>query len=63
MKNCLIDAPKMFRKMQNLTLRDLKLENALETLWDCSNIIIDNTSIKNGDYLAMKKQKTSPFLI
>ncbi len=56
MKNCLIDAPKMFRKMQNLTLRDLKLENALETLWDCSNIIIDNTSIKNGDYLAMNSK-------
>lgn len=59
MQDTLVKAPKMFRKMQNLTLRNIKLTNALETLWDCENIVIDNCEVHNGDYIFMNSKNIS----
>lgn len=51
-ENSTIEAPKMFRRASNITLKNVTMPNASETLWNCNNIKIDNVSAK-GDYFAM----------
>lgn len=51
-RNCIIDAPKNFRRCTNLTLSDVNLMRAEETIWNCQDIIL-NDVIANGDYFAM----------
>lgn len=53
MKDCLVDAPKMFRRMKGIDLQNVKIPNGQETLWDCSDIKMRNVEIGNCDYLAM----------
>ncbi len=55
MKNCVIDAPKTFRRSSNIELRDTVFSNAKETLWYCSNIDIENCHF-TGDYLALSSE-------
>ena len=52
MKDCNIEAPKTFRRATNITLENITMPNASETLWSCKNISIKNLTAK-GDYLAM----------
>lgn len=35
MINCQVDAPKMFREIDHLSLENVKLPNAGETMWNC----------------------------
>lgn len=51
-RECLIDAPKEFRKCKDLTLSGVRIPNAAETLWWCSDVRLDNVSAA-GDYFAM----------
>lgn len=53
MTDTLVEAPKMFREMQNLKLENVKLPNALETLWHCDNVRLKNVEIAKADYLFM----------
>ena len=53
MKDTLIEAPKMFREMDNLRLENLQIPNAGETLWHCSHIFLGNVCAGNGDYILM----------
>lgn len=53
MNDCRVDAPKMFREMQGLTLRKVKLTDAAETLWHCTNIELEDVEIEKADYLFM----------
>lgn len=53
MTNCIVEAPKMFRRMQGIKLNDVKIINGEETLWDCSDIVLKNVEINNCDYLFM----------
>ncbi len=53
MEDTVVRAPKMFREMDNLTLKNVKLNDALETLWDCRDIKLENVAAENGDYLCM----------
>jgi len=53
MENCVIDAPKMFREMKEVTLRGVKMPNALETFWRCKDIDIEDFEVSNGDYIFM----------
>lgn len=53
MSNTLIEAPKEFRSMRGVRLRDVTFNRAHETLWDCSQIDIKNVHADEGDYLAM----------
>lgn len=53
MENCRVDAPKMFRRMKGITVRNTKFPNGEETLWDCSDITLENVEIQNCDYLFM----------
>ncbi|MBO6059664.1 MAG: DUF3737 family protein [Bacteroidaceae bacterium] len=52
--HCLVDAPKMFRRMQGIEMQDCRFTNALETLWDCDRVNIRNCEILNADYLGMR---------
>ena len=52
MENCLIEAPKTFRRSHDISLFNCQLPNGKETLWHCSKIKLDNVTI-NGDYLMM----------
>ncbi len=51
---CLVDAPKMFRRMQEIDLQDCRFTDAQETLWDCDQVNIRNCEILNADYLGMR---------
>lgn len=48
-----VDAPKMFREMDGITLRRVNVPDAQETLWHCSNVDIEDVTVKNADYLFM----------
>jgi len=53
MLDCTVDAPKMFREMSDIRLRNVKFSLAQETFWSCSNIDIDNVEASNADYIFM----------
>lgn len=48
----IIDAPKQFRRSSYINLFNVKLNNALETMWNCHDITLHDCYIK-GDYFAM----------
>jgi len=52
--NCLIDAPKLFRRMQGIDVQDCRFTDAQETLWDCDRAYFRNCEILNADYLGMR---------
>ena len=47
-----IEAPKNFRRVRGLRLKNVDLPNAAETLWNCHDIEMDYVTAK-GDYFAM----------
>ena len=51
-KNSLIEAPKNFRRCKNLSLFNVSMPHALETLWSCEGVKLDKV-VATGDYLAM----------
>ena len=53
MTGCLVEAPKMFRRISDLKLENVKFPNALETFWDCKDIEAKNIEVEKGDYLFM----------
>ena len=48
----LIQAPKNFRRCNDVKLRDVTFSNAAETLWMCSGVTLNNVQA-TGDYFAM----------
>ena len=53
MSDTLVEAPKMFRRIRNVRLENVKLPNALETFWDCKDVELKDVEVHNGDYLFM----------
>ena len=53
MEDTLVEAPKMFREMEDLTLRRVRIPNAAETLWSCRGVTLEDVEIEKGDYLFM----------
>lgn len=51
-KDCLIEAPKNFRRCDDVLLELVSFSNAAETLWSCSNVTLRDVYAK-GDYFAM----------
>ena len=47
-----IEAPKLFRRTNNINLKNVDFINAEETLWNCRNVTADNVAVR-GDYFAM----------
>lgn len=52
MKNCIVEAPKNFRRTTGIDLEQVTMPNAAETLWNCGQIRMRQVSAK-GDYFAM----------
>lgn len=50
--NSTIEAPKTFRRAKNITLDNVTMPNAGETLWNCDQISLKNVTAK-GDYFGM----------
>lgn len=53
MKHTKVDAPKMFREMENLDIEDVEIPDAQETLWGCRNVKLRGVKVANADYLFM----------
>ncbi len=51
-ENTIIEAPKCFRRCDNIQLKDVTFPNAGETLWNCKNITV-NRAVAKGDYFMM----------
>ncbi len=54
-KNSLIASLKQFRRSENITLDNVSIPNAQETLWNCKNIKMNNIS-SSGDYFGMNSE-------
>lgn len=54
-ENALIEAPKNFRRCHNITINNVSIPNAAETLWHCDGVNMNNVMAK-GDYFAMNSQ-------
>lgn len=54
-EDALIEAPKNFRRCRNLSLTDVTMVDAAETLWNCDGVHMKNVSAK-GDYFAMNSR-------
>ena len=52
MKDTRVEAPKMFREMEDLTLENVVIPDAQETLWHCKGARLKNVEA-NADYLFM----------
>lgn len=52
MRDCVIEAPKTFRRAEKIKLENCNMPNALETLWNCKDISLKNVTAK-GDYFGM----------
>ena len=50
-----IEAPKNFRRCNDLTLKNVSFPNASETLWNCNGVSIEKVVAK-GDYFAMNSE-------
>jgi hypothetical protein len=50
--NTIIEAPKTFRRAKGITLENVTMPNAGETLWNCDEISFKNV-IAKGDYFGM----------
>ena len=50
MRDTVIDAPKMFREMEGLSLENVTLNDADETFWACHGIRLKNVILKDGTY-------------
>lgn len=50
--NTIIEAPKTFRRSKGITLENVTMPSAGETLWNCDQISFNNVSAK-GDYFGM----------
>lgn len=50
MRDCVIDGPKFFREMKNLTIRDVRINDADETFWNIDGLKAHNLTLRDGTY-------------
>ncbi|MBO5603658.1 MAG: DUF3737 family protein, partial [Prevotella sp.] len=50
MKDTVIDAPKLFREMNNVTVENVQFKDADETFWRIKNLKIRNVTLHEGTY-------------
>ncbi len=51
-RDCVVDAPKNFRRCRGLTMENVTLSRAEETLWHCADVTLRNVTAQ-GDYFGM----------
>lgn len=54
-ENSMIEAPKTFRRSKNIYLKQVQMPNALETMWNCDTIKLEQVLVK-GDYFSANSQ-------
>lgn len=54
-----VEAPKMFREMDGVSLTRVQLPNAEETLWHCRNISLSDVEVARADYIFMHCENIS----
>lgn len=52
-RNSVLHSPKTFRRSKGITLENVTLSNAAETMWSCKDVVMTDVVVKNGDYFAM----------
>ncbi len=57
-RDCVVDAPKNFRRCDELQMRNVTLSRAEETLWHCRHVTMENVTAR-GDYFAMNSTDMS----
>jgi len=55
MRDTMIEAPKQFRRSEDITLINCQIPNAIETLWNCKDIKLDNVSA-HGNYFGLNSE-------
>ncbi len=55
-ENTRIEAPKMFRDSENISLTHVKLTDALETFWHTKGVALTDVDVEHGDYLFMHSE-------
>ncbi|MBR3473210.1 MAG: DUF3737 family protein [Prevotella sp.] len=50
MRQCVIDGPKLFREMKNLTIEDVTINDADETFWKIDGLKVRNLTLHDGTY-------------
>ena len=53
MEDCLVDAPKSFRELDDFTVRRIRLDSAAETFWHCRNGALEDVTASRADYIFM----------
>lgn len=53
MSDTRVEAPKMFREMEDLQLERVTIPHAAETLWHCRNVRLYEVEVAEADYLFM----------
>lgn len=53
MTDTLVEAPKMFREMHGIKLSNVRIPDAQETMWHCSQVELSNVEVAHADYLFM----------
>ncbi len=53
MINTRVEAPKMFREIDDLYLENVKIPGAGETMWNCRRMTLRNVEARGGDYIFM----------
>lgn len=55
-ENTVFDSPKAIREMDRVKLKNVKVNNAIEYLWFCRGVEVEDTEILNGDYLFLHSE-------
>lgn len=53
MVDTLVEAPKMFRRITDTYLENVRMPNALETFWDCRGVTLRGVQMQKADYVFM----------
>jgi len=53
MEDTIMDAPKTFREMEGIKMRNVIMDSASETLWHCGNVEMDSCRADRADYIFM----------
>ena len=52
MNDCVIDAPKTFRRSSDIVLKSVRMPGGEDSMWNCRNVTLYDVSVK-GDYFGM----------
>ena len=56
MYDTLVEAPKMFRRISDVYLENVRMPMAQETFWDCSDIKLRNVETRDANYIFMHSE-------